>query len=192
MKEFHITVRVKNNLLYERRKAYGFTQLMMAKAIGIAFSTYANLENMKISPLDKDLLPKKGAQKVLNFFDVEFEDIWPESILKVKRAAITRTLSFGEIASIMETPDDKQLGADTIVYRQGVQDRVRSMLSRLTPRQEKVIRERFWKGRTYKEIAQVFEVTPGRIQQLEEAVLRKLHCPSRSGRLEDVTWKDKL
>ena len=60
-----------------------------------------------------------------------------------------------------------------------------SMLKKLSPREERIIRMRFGfedgNQRTLEEVGQVFAVTRERIRQIEAKALRKLRHPSRSG-----------
>ena len=62
-----------------------------------------------------------------------------------------------------------------------------SVLSTLTPREERVLRMRFGIGmntdHTLEEVGQQFNVTRERIRQIEAKALRKLKHPSRSRRL---------
>ena len=62
-----------------------------------------------------------------------------------------------------------------------------SMLMKLSPREERIIRMRFGfedgNPRTLEEVGQVFAVTRERIRQIEAKALRKLRHPSRSSRV---------
>jgi len=62
-----------------------------------------------------------------------------------------------------------------------------SMLKKLSPREERIIRMRFGfedgNQRTLEEVGQVFAVTRERIRQIEAKALRKLRHPSRSSRV---------
>ena len=64
-----------------------------------------------------------------------------------------------------------------------------SVLSTLTPREEKVLRLRFGiedgRTRTLEEVGKEFNVTRERIRQIEAKALRKLRHPSRSKKLRD-------
>ena len=64
-----------------------------------------------------------------------------------------------------------------------------SVLSTLTPREEKVLRLRFGiedgRTRTLEEVGKEFKVTRERIRQIEAKALRKLRHPSRSKKLKD-------
>ena len=64
-----------------------------------------------------------------------------------------------------------------------------SVLSTLTPREEKVLKLRFGledgRTRTLEEVGKEFHVTRERIRQIEAKALRKLRHPSRSKKLKD-------
>ena len=65
----------------------------------------------------------------------------------------------------------------------------RTLVSTVTPREEKVLRLRFGlddgKTRTLEDVGKEFNVTRERIRQIEAKALRKLRHPSRSKRLKD-------
>ena len=72
-------------------------------------------------------------------------------------------------------------------------DQTKSILSTLTPREEKVLRMRFGIGErsdhTLEEVGRDFSVTRERIRQIEAKALRKLRHPSRAKKLKSfVDW----
>ena len=70
-----------------------------------------------------------------------------------------------------------------------LKEQLSSVLSTLTPREEKVLRLRFGledgRPRTLEVVGHEFEVTRERIRQIEAKALRKLRHPSRSKKLKD-------
>ena len=70
-----------------------------------------------------------------------------------------------------------------------LKEQLTSVLSTLTPREEKVLRLRFGiedgRTRTLEEVGKEFNVTRERIRQIEAKALRKLRHPSRSKKLRD-------
>jgi RNA polymerase primary sigma factor len=65
-----------------------------------------------------------------------------------------------------------------------LKEKMASMLTKLNPREERIIRMRFGfedgNPRTLEEVGQTFAVTRERIRQIEAKALRKLRHPSRS------------
>jgi RNA polymerase primary sigma factor len=70
-----------------------------------------------------------------------------------------------------------------------LKEQLMTVLSTLTPREEKVLRLRFGiedgRARTLEEVGREFNVTRERIRQIEAKALRKLRHPSRSKKLRD-------
>ena len=70
-----------------------------------------------------------------------------------------------------------------------LKEQLGTVLSTLTPREEKVLRLRFGlddgRARTLEEVGKEFNVTRERIRQIEAKALRKLRHPSRSKKLKD-------
>lgn len=73
--------------------------------------------------------------------------------------------------------------------RQLLKEQIESVLSHLTPREQRVLRLRFGledgRSRTLEEVGKEFNVTRERIRQIEAKALRKLRHPSRSRKLKD-------
>jgi RNA polymerase primary sigma factor len=80
----------------------------------------------------------------------------------------------------VSTPQDTAICDDLI-------EQLDSVLSTLTPREEKVVRMRFGLGERYdhtlEEVGQVFDVTRERVRQIEAKALRKLKHPMRTKKL---------
>ncbi len=70
-----------------------------------------------------------------------------------------------------------------------LREQLSTVLSTLTPREEKVLRLRFGledgRSRTLEEVGREFNVTRERIRQIEAKALRKLRHPTRSKKLKD-------
>ncbi len=85
-------------------------------------------------------------------------------------------------------PDDSMVTPQEAALQTMVKEQLDSVLSTLTPREEKVIRLRFGlddgRPRTLEEVGEVFDVTRERIRQIEAKALRKLRHPSRSKKLK--------
>ena len=59
-----------------------------------------------------------------------------------------------------------------------IKNALSNALSKLTPREERVIRERFFHGKSLEEVGQQFSVTRESIRRNEARALRKLRHPS--------------
>lgn len=84
--------------------------------------------------------------------------------------------------------NEKSLSPYDIATNRELSKSVKSVLSTLSPREEKIIRLRFGIGEqadyTLEEVGQRFGVSRERIRQIENKILKKLRYPSRSGALK--------
>jgi RNA polymerase primary sigma factor len=75
------------------------------------------------------------------------------------------------------------------VYEELLKDKIESVLSTLTPREQRILRLRFGlvngKCYTLEEVGQKFGLTRERIRQIEARALRRLRHPRRSRHLKD-------
>ncbi len=85
--------------------------------------------------------------------------------------------------------DDRAVTPSDSVSSTMLKETLISVLSSLTPREEKVLRLRYGvddgRPRTLEEVGKEFNVTRERIRQIEAKALRKLRHPSRSKHLKD-------
>ena len=86
-------------------------------------------------------------------------------------------------------PDDDAPAPSEAASYTLLREQLVSVLSTLTPREERVLKLRFGledgRARTLEEVGREFNVTRERIRQIEAKALRKLRHPSRSKRLKD-------
>ena len=114
-----------------------------------------------------------SARKIADFFKVSPEDLWPECVQQV---AQTRAEFEVGIDSILRLPDAEDL--ETKMLEKNRWEHVEGALKMLPPRQEQVLRLRFGldgdDARTCDEVAEEFDVTGGRIGQIEDKALDTL------------------
>ena len=130
----------------------------------------------------------------------------PEEIAKEMEVPVEKVMEIQKIAQdpvSLETPigeeDDSHLGdfiqdddspapQDSAAYTL-LKEQLEEVMNTLTPREAKVLKLRFGledgKARTLEEVGKEFQVTRGRIRQIEAKALRKLRHPSRSKKLRD-------
>lgn len=117
-------------------------------------------------------------------------------VLKIAKEPISLETPIGEEedSALGDFIEDKRIiSPANQVVNMDLQDQTRSVLSTLTPREEKVLRMRFGIGEksdhTLEEVGQNFDVTRERIRQIEAKALRKLRHPSRSKKLKTFVEK---
>ena len=110
-----------------------------------------------------------------------------KKVLKISKEPISLETPIGEEedSSLGDFIEDKKIiSPQDAVTNVTLSEQTRSVLSTLTPREEKVLRMRFGIGEksdhTLEEVGQDFFVTRERIRQIEAKALRKLRHPSRA------------
>ncbi len=115
-------------------------------------------------------------------------------VLKIAKEPISLETPIGEEddSYLSDFIEDKKITSPTeAIENLNLAEITRTVLSTLTPREEKVIRMRFGIGEksdhTLEEVGRKFMVTRERIRQIEAKALRKLRHASRIKRLQSLT-----
>ena len=120
-----------------------------------------------------------------------------KKVQKISKEPISLETPIGEEedSSLGDFIEDKKIiSPQDAVMSVTLSEQTRSILSTLTPREEKVLRMRFGIGEksdhTLEEVGQDFFVTRERIRQIEAKALRKLRHPSRAKLLKTYLEED--
>lgn len=208
MKDFEVTVRLKNNRLKARRTQLGLTARDFAAAAGVVYTSYLRLENLKEHPAyQKDSARGSGfkagdwrpiAKKIAAFHGCSPWELFPDAVNRVQKSKIVAEFSLEQLpeAVIENIPQLLPSPEDAAILNQQ-KDRVRELLDELTPREADVIRRRYGIGcreETLKEIGRsgVILDDNGNLQQkkhpvgervrgIEAKALKKLRRLSKPG-----------
>ena len=148
----------------------------------------------KVKKVTSQLLHQNGhdptADEISQALDMPVEKV--REIMRVAQEPVSLETPIGEeedshlgdFIPDEDAPVPAEAASHTLLKEQ-----LSSVLSTLTPREEKVLRLRFGledgRPRTLEEVGHEFEVTRERIRQIEAKALRKLRHPSRSKKLKD-------
>jgi RNA polymerase primary sigma factor len=138
-----------------------------------------------IQELGREPTPEEIAERM----DLPVDKV--KKVQKISKEPISLETPIGEEedSSLGDFIEDKKIIApQDAVMSITLSEQTRSVLSTLTPREEKVLRMRFGIGEksdhTLEEVGQDFFVTRERIRQIEAKALRKLRHPSRAKMLK--------
>jgi len=141
----------------------------------------ARTSRQLIQELGREPTPEEIAVKM----EMSVEKV--KKVFKISKEPISLETPIGEEedSSLGDFIEDKKIiSPQDAVMNVTLSEQTRSVLSTLTPREEKVLRMRFGIGEksdhTLEEVGQDFFVTRERIRQIEAKALRKLRHPSRS------------
>jgi RNA polymerase primary sigma factor len=134
-----------------------------------------------IQELGREPTPEEIAEKM----EMSVDKV--KKVFKISKEPISLETPIGEEedSSLGDFIEDKKIiSPQDAVMSITLSEQTRSVLSTLTPREEKVLRMRFGIGEksdhTLEEVGQDFFVTRERIRQIEAKALRKLRHPSRA------------
>lgn len=190
IKDFEVTIRIKNNQVRERRLEMGMSQPQLAKAVRCSSSLVSAVECMRENPFAHRGGWKPWAKRMAELFGVDPDTLWPKSILDVKQAVAIRRmdapeflLSASEGSQVLSLPPSEQAEHDELKAA------VKKVLRTLSPREEQTLRMRFGIGgeeeATLREVSDFFgNAGTERSRQVEAKALRKLRHPSRVKVLE--------
>lgn len=192
-KELEVELRIRNNRLKSRRTALGFTQRQLAQAAGLCAHAYGGLESLRDSPLTPKGQWRVVARALADFFEVPLEELFPPALLSLPGNSATRAVDVCDLPALTGGDEDlKALPQEsetsrTLAEEAALRVQVRKVIKTLTPREAKIICMRFGidePGLAGKAAEQKFEVSRGRIHQIEAKALRKLRHRTRRDLLE--------
>ena len=146
----------------------------------------------KLARCSRQLVQELGreptAEELAQRMDMTIEKV--RQTRKIAQTPISFETPIGEQedAHLGDFIEDKVLVSPSeAAIRLNLKETMASMLKKLSPREERIIRMRFGfedgNPRTLEEVGQVFAVTRERIRQIEAKALRKLRHPSRSSQV---------
>lgn len=183
-----------NSRLVDTRKAMGFTQVVMAKALAISASYLGHIETLRMVPSARLM------EEIADLLDKPVDYLFPPVLLRAIREGLfdvrTAEISPPHLAYLTDRASpgllsDGGQGAEGIedeVDRALLHEKVDEVLHELTYRERTVIELRFGlkdgQARTLEEVGQDFNVTRERIREIEGKALRKLRHPVHSRKLK--------
>lgn len=187
MKSVELTIKLRNNLLKERRLILGLTTVKMAEACGVAYALYIEYENMRASPVGRSrhrvLRWRPSAQKIADYHGCLPEELWPQALLAIKQPEVVTKINADEIAMVakLAASAEPSLLPELALDQGKLATAVAASLGGLTKRERNVLRRRFGldgeEPETLATIGARMGVKQERVRQIEARALRKLRHP---------------
>lgn len=121
----------------------------------------------------------------ISAFDVTLEEIMEQTGIVRKKAKVVLDILKLEYERDIEIESLENPGLDNQVLFKNMEEVVSNVLLTLTPREERVLRLRFFERLTLEELSAHMWFTRERARQIEAKAIGKLRHPSRSKRLQD-------
>jgi RNA polymerase sigma factor (sigma-70 family) len=189
-KEVRVLVRIKNNRMLERREALGLTQSEMAEVIGMSKVYYADLENLKRSPVADGKWTEEAVQ-VAEYYDCDTEELFPQAIQAIKASTIERCVDVSDLVPLALSSHSERLllPPDEQAIRVDMSKKLEDAMTTLRPREQDVLKKHYgFDGdeMTYKEIGKSVGRSVERQRQLHEQALGKMRKLAGYGKLSDL------
>jgi len=195
MKDFRLTLSIKNNLILRRIESLGYSSVkQFCETTGsMNLPQLYDLINLRSSPFNVDarqnggygLTWRSSVLRLAKALDCLPEDLFSADLLRERETnKISMEVDAAEVALLSGTVDDvaKQLAEspDLVYTRREMAEKISSALdSRLSPMERLVIRERYGlnesqQEHTLREIGESIGRSCERVRQIESRALQKL------------------
>ena len=194
-KTFELTMRIRNNLLKQRRIDLNLSARALSEQVGIPYSSYVQLENMREPPLRERKRGRRGmhwsniALKLAEFYRCMPEDLFPSAVLAVAHPVVVKKLEAQELCPLLGSQCDGTVQAlpPSSAERTEKLIEIIELIEHagLTPREDKVISMMLGLhsgiSATLDEVALEYGVKKERVRQIQEEALRKIRHHAKSG-----------
>jgi DNA-directed RNA polymerase specialized sigma24 family protein len=176
--EYAVKVTVRNALILRQMKRLGIkSQAELAERAGLhqmAVSKFITLSRAPKSKITGDWID--DAFSLSSALGLEPEELWTETQqgMALKKNSYEFDASEGQIKQLSSGEDPHRL-----LFDSERSDYVKKALSTLTPREQFVIRKRFFDGDTLRQVGLQIGTQQERVRQIEAKALRKLKHPAK-------------
>ena len=188
MKDYRITVKVRNNRILKAVEETGSTfGGKWCEANGVDYHKAVQLVAMTASPINEEGHLIKAAVQLCDALNKTPDDLWSkEQIYPLEKNFSDMEMDHEQILALLPN-DQRSIEHDTSAVENAQASKlIGETLKSLTKREEECIRLRFYEDMTLEGCAQNMGITRERVRQIELRAIRKLRHPQRVGMLVDL------
>lgn len=211
VKELRVTMRVSNNRIKRMREERGFSARAASTAAGVKYASWLDYEALRTKPFgcrrgfDRRLDWTVVAKKIAAFLGVTPDWLWPEATLAVVQPTVVAEIDAEDLAPqlvaaqirpALPSPDEADAWKDDV-------RRLERCLRQLSPRGERILRDRFGLShperdggeggeKTTVEVAASLGISRGRVNFLESSAMDRLKYLILKDEAEDETPQIRL
>lgn len=188
IKDYRLTLRVRNNRLLKAIEAIGGTPgSKWCAASGLSYSCVNNLINMTSSPLTEKGELRRDAAKLCEVLNKLPEDLWSnEQLYPLEKNFSEMEMDYAQVVALLPQEQQSYLPDFSEFEQTQTKALISKAVSTLRPREQAILRMRFEDDLTLEECARQLHVTRERVHQIETKTLRKMRDPKRVGMLVDL------
>ena len=188
MKDYRVTVKVRNNRILKAIEAVGGVPGgKWCEENNLKYASVNALINMKASPIDNYGRLTQDAEALCGALNQRPEDLWSnEQIHPLERNFSEMEMDHEQILNLTGN-SVALMGPDDVAESKELASLMAEGLASLTVREQQVLHLRFHEDMTYEEIGKRLGVIGQRAYQIESHALRKMRQPRRSGLIIDYS-----
>ena len=186
----------KNAKLYQLLEGLPFSRRELCELLQIGYPGLSGMLTLRFSPLTPRGLPSQTCQKLADYFNLDFEELFPAALYSLRLPnQILRSYDSERILPLLEArrqhllPEFTESTAYDDLRRGELRQQIKNVFSTLTQREGKIARL-FWgldggPPVPKVELEKIFHISSARIGQIIARILAKLRHPSRSSKLRE-------
>ena len=190
MSDYKLTLKVQNARFEQKFKEKGIKTIMeLSRESGINMISLYGLYNFKITPVSKNGNLRKSVQDLCDFLGCLPEDLFSEEqmFMSIETNKSVHTADFEEIGILFNGGISNTLESD--FDRESLKKYIPNMMNVLNSRESDILSRRYglngFDEHTYEKIAEVYCLSNGRVQQIEQQVLRKIRRKNSAKFIKD-------
>lgn len=182
MKDYRVTIKVRNNRLLKAIEAAGGAPgAKWCESVGLLYTGVNDLINMTASPIRSNGQLTNQAQKLCDVLNCTPDDLWSnEQLYPLEKNFSEIEMDHGQVRSMIEKHTDEVCYLDdSNIEHEQMAKLFEKVMSDFDMRMQQVIRLRFWEDKTFEEIGEQLGITKERARQIEGMALRRLRHPEK-------------
>jgi RNA polymerase sigma factor (sigma-70 family) len=187
-KDYRVNIKVRNNRILKAIEEVGGTHgEKWCKENGITYSTLNGLTNMTVSPVNNFGELTRTAKKLCEVLKKMPDELWSdEQIRPLEKNFSSFEMSSHELVSLMSSGETSYLtDFEEKIDKERLIIQIESCLGMLSENCKRVLKDRFYENKTFRQISQEMDISQERVRDLEQTALRKLRRPKMRKNLND-------
>ncbi len=177
VKDFELTLKLRNNQLRARRIELGLTMIECARRVSISYNLYCRYENLRESPISNRAhqLWKPTAERIAAFFGVAPEVLFPAAVLAVEQPTVVAEIEGERLAALAAWQSGMELppAPDELLEERQEVEALSDALATLPPRERFVLQARA-DGKTLQALGEELKLSREHVRQIEDKSLKNL------------------
>lgn len=171
----------KHGELYAMLQRVGWKQSDLARNSGLSENRIGEIINLQRRPIQKEAdAIQRALGTVGEYLDVLSE--WPEMFVGLKRGYRREQTIDVPMERLLDHPEALQIAAPEYQDDE-IEERVKSVISKLPERNRQILIKRFWENKKLEEISNEIGVGKQQVHNLEKRSIRMLMHPARARKL---------